>query len=311
MAVSSAPRTAAAPSSRDARAPGSGSRRRGAARVALLLLLPALVVLAVFFVVPALRLLWLSVTSPELGPGNYTALVTDDIAITVVLRTLGMAAVVTVVCLLVAYPYAYLMTIVSGRWRAVLLAVVLVPFWTSLMARTFAWVVLLQDNGVVNALLSAVGLGPVRLLGTTAGVTLAMAQVMLPFVVLPVYTSMRGIDRRLVNAALSLGARPVIAFLRIYLPLSFPGVAAGATLVMVLSLGFYVTPSLVGSPQQSMLAQFISVQVNQLVDFGAAGALAVALLVVTLVLVGGVQLLTRTRGTRAGAGAGVAGGGLV
>jgi putative spermidine/putrescine transport system permease protein len=311
MAVTSAPRTAPTAPSRGAPTLRPGGRRRAAARAVLLLVLPALVVLAVFFVVPALRLLWLSVTSPEPGLGNYTTLVTDDVVVTVVARTLGMAAIVTVVCLLVAYPYAYLMTIVSARWRAVLLGVVLIPFWTSLMARTFAWVVLLQDNGIVNKLLAAVGLGPVRLLGTTAGVTLAMAQVMLPFVVLPVYTAMRGIDRKLVNAALSLGARPVIAFLRIYLPLSFPGVAAGATLVMVLSLGFYVTPSLVGSPQQSMLAQFISVQVNQLVNFGAAGALAVALLVVTLVLVGGVQLLTRTKGTRRATGAGVAGGGLV
>ncbi|GAA4560603.1 ABC transporter permease [Pseudonocardia xishanensis] len=307
MAVSTPPRRASrAPADRGTAPPG---RRRGLLlRATLLLAVPAVVVLVVFFVVPALRLLWLSVTSPEPGLGNYAALATDDVSVTVVLRTLGMAAIVTVVCLLVAYPYAYLMTVVSGRWRAVLLAVVLVPFWTSLMARTFAWVVLLQDNGLVNTLLGAVGIAPVRMLGTTAGVTVAMAQVMLPFVVLPVYSTMRGIDRRLVDAALSLGARPFAAFARVYLPLSFPGVAAGATLVMVLSLGFYVTPSLVGSPQQSMLAQFISVQVNQLVNFGAAGALAVALLVVTLVLLGGVQLLTRTKGTRRAAGAGLAGG---
>jgi putative spermidine/putrescine transport system permease protein len=309
MAVTSTPSAATRSIHRGTSPPAVQSRRTWA-RIGLLLALPAVVVLVVFFVVPALRLLWLSVTSPEPGLGNYTAIVTDHVAVTVVLRTLGMAAIVTVVCLLFAYPYAYLMTIASGRWRAVLLGIVLIPFWTSLMARTFAWVVLLQDNGIVNALLSAMGLGPVRLLGTTAGVTLAMAQVMLPFMVLPVHTTMRGIDRRLVDAALSLGARPVIAFLRVYLPLSFPGVAAGATLVMVLSLGFYVTPSLVGSPQQSMLAQFISVQVNQLVNFGAAGALAVALLVITLVLVGGVQFVTRTKGIRGTTGAGMTGGAL-
>ncbi|GAA0932037.1 ABC transporter permease [Pseudonocardia zijingensis] len=277
-------------------APAAASRLRRAGRPLLLLALPAVVVLGVFFVVPALRLAWLSVSTPELGVGNYTGLATDGVVVTVVLRTLGMAAVVTVLCVLCAYPYAYLMTIVGPRWRAVLTALVLLPFWTSLMARTFAWVVLLQDTGVVNALLGAVGLGPMRLLGTTAGVTVAMAQVMLPFMVLPVYSAMRGIDRRLVDAAMGLGATPVVAFLRVYLPLSLRGVAAGATLVMVLSLGFYVTPSLVGSPQQSMLAQLISVQVNQLVDFGAAGALAVTLLVVTLVLVAGVQRLTRTGG---------------
>ncbi|WP_433802885.1 ABC transporter permease [Actinomycetospora sp. CA-084318] len=305
MTVTSPVAGAATSAPPEAPDPPPGRRPSPARRATLLLAVPALLVLLVFFVVPALRLLWLSVTTPEPGLGNYTALVGDEVTTTVVLRTLLMAAVVTVVCVVVAYPYAYLMTIVSGRWRGVLLAVVLVPFWTSLMARTFAWVVLLQDNGVVNQLLGAVGLRPVRLLGTTAGVTLAMAQVMLPFVVLPVYTAMRGIDRRLVDAALSLGARPITAFTRVYLPLSLPGVAAGATLVMVLSLGFYVTPSLVGSPKQSMLAQFISVQVNQLVNFGAAGALAVTLLVVTLVLLGGVRMLTRTRGTT---GAGIAGG---
>jgi putative spermidine/putrescine transport system permease protein len=293
VSVSSAGTTAAAP------APAAVSRTRRAGRTLLLLALPAVVVLGVFFVVPAVRLAWLSVSTPELGIGNYTGLATDGVVVTVVLRTLGMAAVVTVLCVLCAYPYAYLMTIVGPRWRAVLTALVLLPFWTSLMARTFAWVVLLQDTGVVNALLAAVGLGPTRLLGTTAGVSIAMAQVMLPFMVLPVYAAMRGIDRRLVDAAMGLGARPINAFLRVYLPLSLRGVAAGATLVMVLSLGFYVTPSLVGSPQQSMLAQLISVQVNQLLNFGAAGALAVTLLVVTLVLVAGVQRLTRTGGAPA------------
>jgi putative spermidine/putrescine transport system permease protein len=280
-------------------APPAATRVRRAGRPLLLLALPAVVVLGVFFVVPAIRLAWLSVSTPELGIGNYTGLATDGVVVTVVLRTLGMAAVVTVLCVLCAYPYAYLMTIVGPRWRAVLTALVLLPFWTSLMARTFAWVVLLQDTGVVNGLLATVGLGPTRLLGTTAGVSIAMAQVMLPFMVLPVYAAMRGIDRRLVDAAMGLGATPVAAFLRVYLPLSLRGVAAGATLVMVLSLGFYVTPSLVGSPQQSMLAQLISVQVNQLVNFGAAGALAVTLLVVTLVLVAGVQRLTRTGGAPA------------
>lgn len=293
VSVDSAGAPAAAP------APPASARVRRVGRPLLLLALPAVVVLGVFFVVPALRLAWLSVSTPELGVGNYTGLASDGVVVTVVLRTLGMAAVVTVLCVLCAYPYAYLMTIVGPRWRAVLTALVLLPFWTSLMARTFAWVVLLQDTGVVNALLAAVGLGPTRLLGTTAGVSIAMAQVMLPFMVLPVYAAMRGIDRRLVDAAMGLGARPINAFLRVYLPLSLRGVAAGATLVMVLSLGFYVTPSLVGSPQQSMLAQLISVQVNQLLNFGAAGALAVTLLVVTLVLVAGVQRLTRTGGAPA------------
>ncbi|GAB3474200.1 ABC transporter permease [Nocardiopsis coralliicola] len=307
MAVTSAP---PGPGRGAVRAQRHRPRRSAPARAAIwLLALPAITVLTVFFVVPALRLLWLSVTAPEPGLANYAAITGEGVALSVIQRTLVMALVVTAVCVLVAYPYAHLMTVATPRWRAVLLVVVLVPFWTSLMARTFAWVVLLQDGGAVQRTLAAAGLGEVRLLGTGAGVTLAMAQVMLPFVVLPLYTAMRSIDRRLVDAALSLGASPLQAFLRVYLPLSFPGVAAGATLVLVLSLGFYVTPSLVGSPQQSMLAQFISVQVNQIVDFGAAGALAVTLLIVTLLLLGAVRMATRTRGQSTGTvGASMAGG---
>ncbi len=263
----------------------------------LLLAVPAAAWLLAYFVVPAVRLLWTSFTEPDVGVGNYAA-IAEGASMTIIGRTLVMALVVAVVCTLIAYPYAYLMTIATPRWRAILIILVLVPFWTSLLARTFAWVVLLQDGGLVERAFAAVGIGPVQLLGTSIGVTLAMAQVMLPFMVLPLYNTMKGINRRLVDAALSLGASPLQAFLRVYLPLSFPGIAAGATLVLVLSLGFYVTPALVGSPQQSMLAQYISVQVNQLVNFGGAGALALALLLVTLVLLAVISLLTRTRGKR-------------
>ncbi|CAN5629584.1 ABC transporter permease [soil metagenome] len=268
---------------------------RGRRKAAVLLLaVPAGAWLLIYFVVPSLQLLWTSLTTPEPGLSNYTA-IADGAAVAIIVRTLVMAVVVAVVCALIAYPYAYLMTIATPRWRAVLLILVLVPFWTSLLARTFAWVVLLQDGGLVERAFAALGFGTVQLLGTPVGVTLAMAQVMLPFMVLPLYNTMRSINRRLIDAALSLGAHPVQAFLRVYLPLSFPGLAAGATLVLVLSLGFYVTPALVGSPQQSMLAQYIGVQVNELVNFGGAGALALTLLIVTLVLLAGVQLLTRRR----------------
>jgi putative spermidine/putrescine transport system permease protein len=275
------------------------SKRRSRVPVVLLLAIPAGAWLLVYFVVPSLRLLWTSLTKPETGFTNYTA-IADGAALTIIGRTLMMAVVVAVVCALIAYPYAYLMTIATQRWRAVLLILVLVPFWTSLLARTFAWVVLLQDGGLVERAFAAIGFGSVQLLGTPVGVTLAMAQVMLPFMVLPLYNTMRGINGRLVDAAMSLGAHPLQAFLRVYLPLSFPGLATGATLVLVLSLGFYVTPALVGSPQQSMLAQYIGVQVNELVNFGGAGALAVTLLVVTLVLLAAVALLTRRRGSHQG-----------
>ncbi len=271
----------------DNAAPGTSARaartRFRPGRVTLLVV-PALVVVLVVFAWPLAQLLWRSFTDPEPGLANYQELVTGGVALPILGRTLLMTVVVTSVCLALAYPYAHLMTLVSPRWRAILVAVVLVPFWTSLMARTFAWIVLLQDTGPINALLGALGLGPLPLIGTAAGVTIAMAQVMLPFMVLPLYSTMKGIDRRLVAAARSLGATPTVAFLRVYLPLSLPGVAAGTSLVSVLTLGFYVTPSLVGSPQQSMIAQYIAVRVQQMLEFGTGGALSLILLVVAFAL---------------------------
>jgi putative spermidine/putrescine transport system permease protein len=124
----------------------------------------------------------------------------------------------------------------------------------------------------------------VKLLGTATGVTLAMTQVLLPFMTLPLYATLRGIDRRLLDAALGLGARPVVAFVKVYLPLSLPGLVAGAAMVYILSLGFYVTPALVGSPGQSMMSQLIATRVQELLQFGGAGALSAVMLVVTLVL---------------------------
>lgn len=249
-----------------------------------LLVVPATAFVALVFLVPMIRLGWLSVTSPAPGAGNYVKIFGDGISVPIIWRTLRMAITVTVVTLLCGYPYAYLMTVVSARWRAVLLAIVLMPFWTSLMARNFAWVVLFQDNGPLHSALSAVGLGAVHPLGTATGVTIAMAQVMLPFMVLPLYSNLKSIDRRLLSAAQSLGARPIVAFGRVYVPLSLPGVAAGMTMVAILSLGFYITPALVGSPQQSMIAQLIASKVQQVLDFGGGGALSFVLLAVAVVL---------------------------
>lgn len=250
----------------------------------LLLVVPALVLLAVVFLWPLSSLLWRSVAVPELSLAKYQALLHDGISVTVLVRTLVMSTIVSVVTLLLAYPYAYAMTRVGPSARAVMLAVVLLPFWTSLMARTFAWLVLLQDTGVVNQMLGALGLGPLHLIRNTTGVTLGMTQVLLPFMVLPLYSTMSRIDSRLMAAAVSLGAPPRRAFRRVYLPLSMPGVVAGVTLVFIMALGFYVTPQILGSPQQAMISQLIAVRVDRLLDFSGAGALSAVLIVVTLVL---------------------------
>ncbi|MEU7873759.1 ABC transporter permease subunit [Dactylosporangium sp. NPDC049140] len=265
--------------------PGPG--RAGRARSSgWRLLAPALIALALLFVLPLATLVVDSFTEPETGLGNYASLFTDGYTIRVLGRTLLIALIVSVIGLLLAYPYAYAMTLVGPTMRGVLITVVLVPFWTSMLARNFAWLVLLQDGGVVQDLLRPFGLGDVRLLGTSLAVGISMTQVLLPFLVLPMYSAMSQIDSSLVAAGQSLGAPRARAFRRIYLPLSAPGVVAGMSLVFVLSLGFYVTPALLGSNRNAMIAQVINVRAKELLDFGGAGAMGMLLLVVTLVVLG-------------------------
>lgn len=258
--------------------------RRRAVRGPAAFVLPALALLLVVMVWPLVQLLYRSIMTPAFSLEKYQQLFTDGVSVTILTRTVVMSAVVTVVTLLLAYPYAYAMTKVSARTRAVLMALVLLPFWTSLMARTFAWLVLLQDTGVVNSMLSAVGVGPLSLIRNATGVTIGMTQVLLPFMVLPLYSTMSKIDRRLMTAAVSLGAPSHVAFRRVWLPLSMPGVVAGTTLVFIMSLGFYITPQILGSPQQAMISQLIATKIDRLLDFGSAGALSAVLIVITLVL---------------------------
>ncbi|GAA3934643.1 ABC transporter permease subunit [Actinoplanes auranticolor] len=269
-------------------APATG--RPGPARTARkrpsgwLFLAPALLALVVLFVLPLAGLVVDSFTEPETGLGNYASLFTDGYTIRVLGRTLVIALIVSVIGALLAYPYAYAMTLAGPTMRALLVTIVLIPFWTSMLARNFAWLVLLQDGGVVQKILTPVGLGDVRLLGTPIAVGISMTQVLLPFLVLPMYSAMSQIDGRLVAAGQSLGAPRSRAFRRIYLPLSAPGVVAGMSLVFVLALGFYVTPALLGSTRSAMIAQVINVRARELLDFGGAGAMGMFLLVVTLVV---------------------------
>lgn len=250
---------------------------------------PALILVVGAFLYPLALLVWRSFSEPTLGLQTYASVLGDPVTLTILLRTLRMSLTVTVVTLLLGYPYAYVMTLVGPRARAIMLALVLLPFWTSLMARTFAWVVLLQEGGPLSQVMHALHLDTTQLKGTTAGVTIGMAQVLLPFMVLPLYTGMKGIDRNLVAAAENMGARPTTAFRLVYLPLSLPGVVAGMTLVLVLALGFYITPVLLGSPQQAMISQLIAQKVNPLLDFPAAGALSLILLAVALGLLAAVS----------------------
>jgi len=210
---------------------------------------------------------------------------------TLFLRTLWIAALVTLICIVLAYPVAATLAALPERLAGYGLLLVLVPFWTSVLVRTTAWFVLLQREGPLNAAAVALGLieHPLQMIGTRFAVILAMVHVLLPFAILPAYAVMRRLDPALPKAAASLGAGPLARFLRVHLPLSFPGVAAGGAMVFLLAVGFYITPALVGGPRDQMVASFIAFFISQTPNWGMAAALSVLLLAMT----GAVTLLVR------------------
>jgi len=201
-------------------------------------------------------------------------------------RTFWISLVVTVVCLVLGYPIAYLLAGLPTRVSNFLMILVLLPFWTSLLVRTTAWIVLLQPEGLVNDL--AVFLGLIRqrvpLVHNRTGVYVAMVHILLPFMVLPMFSVMKGISPWHMRAAASLGAGPLLAFWKVYLPQSMPGVAAGSLLVFILALGYYITPALVGGANDQMLSYFVAFFTNQTLNWGMAAALSVILLNVVLVM---------------------------
>lgn len=251
-----------------------------------LLVAPVVIYLAVFYLLPLWRIVRESfVVDGRFSAAHYLDFFATPAYVSILVRTIVMALAATLICGLIAYPYAYLMTLVSKRTRGMLMALVLVPFWTSMLARTYAWLVLLQDNGPIQAVLNPLGV-KFPLLRSTTGVLIGMVQILLPFMVLPFYNTMASIDRRLLYAAGTLGANRVSAFLKIYLPLSMPGVLSGSVIVYVISLGFYVTPAILGSPQTSLLSQLIVQEMSQRLAWGSAGAMSVILIVLTLLFLG-------------------------
>jgi putative spermidine/putrescine transport system permease protein len=204
----------------------------------------------------------------------------------VILRSLSVALTVTIAALILAYPMSYLFASLRPMLAAALLLLVLLPFWTSTLVRTAAWLVLLQREGLVNSTLLGVGLigAPLPLIFNRFGVVIALTQVLLPYMVLTLYSVMRGIDGRYVRAAHSLGASPWQAFTRIYLPLTVSGVGAGCLLVFILAIGSYVTPALIGGRHDQMLSYYIAFNINQTVNWGLSAALSVMLVAVVFAL---------------------------
>jgi ABC-type spermidine/putrescine transport system permease subunit I len=270
-------------------------RARSSWEQGLALLGPALVLLLAVYLYPLARLLVLSLTGGDgaLGFGAYRRFLESSVYVGVLLRTFRISLVVTVVCLVVAYPVSLVLSRAGSLTLRVLMVFVLLPLWTSILVRTYAWMVLLQANGVVNNLLRRLNVidEPLRLMYNETGVVIGMAQVLLPFAILPVYASLRNIDPRLTAAARIMGAGPWRRFLSVTLPLSLPGVAAAGLLVFVQALGFFITPALLGGSRVITLAMVIETQVVDLLDWGLASAVAMVLLVVTVILVVGYDRL--------------------
>jgi putative spermidine/putrescine transport system permease protein len=265
-------------------APTLAAERRETRRH-LLLLLPALVILGAFFVYPLFGILLRSIYKNGYTLESYRQVVRTSVYLTVIGLTFRTAALVTVMTLLLGYPLAYVLATVRPRVARVLIVIVVLPFLTSIIVRTYAWMVLLGSNGVVNQYLVALGLttAPLKLLYNQAGVILGMTYVLLPFMVLTLASVMRGIDPALVRAAHSLGASRWQAFRRVFLPLSAPGIAGGTLLVFILSLGFFITPALMGGPSDVMIAMLIEREVEFTLNWSFASTLAVILLALTLV----------------------------
>ncbi|TYB85787.1 iron ABC transporter permease [Oceaniovalibus sp. ACAM 378] len=257
------------------------SRNRGM----LMLMAPIVAFLALFFAWPVVLVLGNSFGGDGGPIGEYIEFFTSNTYVRIVFRTIFVALLVTALCLLIGYPYAYLMVRTKGKMLAFLTGVVLLSFFTSVMVRSFAWIVMLQRNGIIDRIAQWLGFDGLVLRGSTTGVTIAMVQVMLPFMIFPLYSAMAGIDTRLERASTSLGATKWTTFRDIWFPLSMPGVIGGSVIVFVTSLGFYVIPGLVGSPSNQLLSHLIYSLINTVLNVPLASAASVVMLLIALLVV--------------------------
>ena len=288
--------TQLAQASREAQSARFARLRRQEQWRLFVLLIPALVFLIAFYGYPVASMLLRSVSEPAWGWQNFQPMTevrsTVEVLgvslpmnayIRVFWITLQIAIIVTLCTLMLGYPVAYALSSVSASRANLLMILVLIPFWTSILVRSYAWMVLLGQEGIINQVLIVSGVlsQPMQLLNTRLAVYLGMVHILLPFMILPLYAVMRGIDRNLLRAAGNLGGPPAAVFRRIFLPLSLPGIAAGCLLVFILSLGFYITPALLGGQRDIMVSMLIQQQVSQL-NWGFGAALALVLLVLAL-----------------------------
>jgi putative spermidine/putrescine transport system permease protein len=251
-----------------------------------LLILPAFLLMSAFYVAPILQVLAISFTDPQPGLQNYERLFTSDSVQRVVVTTLRICGITTLLALLLGYVLAYRIALASDRARRWWILVVLVPLWISVLVRAFAWVTLLRRQGLVNGALLEAGIvaEPLQLVWNEFGIVVGMVHYMVPYAVLPMLASMREIDPRLTAAARGLGASPFTVFRRVFLPLSLPGLIAAGVLVFIFSLGFYITPAILGGGKTLMVAEWIGLQILDLIRWGLGTMMATVLVVAILVM---------------------------
>lgn len=247
---------------------------------------PAILVIAIVVLVPVGWLFYLSFVGSdgEFSLEHYKKMIEYKSYARVFMTTFQVSLLTTLICILLGYPLAYFLAHLPGRWTGLFMLAVLLPFWTSLLVRTYAWLVLLQRKGLLNDLAMQIGLwdSPIKLVHNMTGTLIGMAHIMLPFLVLPLYGAMKKIEPDMMHAASNLGASPIRSFWNVYFPLSVSGLVAGALIVFVLCLGFYVTPAVLGGGRVVMVATQITAILEYRFDWGAASALGVVLLMATI-----------------------------
>lgn len=250
------------------------------------LVLPLLLLVVLLFILPIIQVLWVSFAEPTLGLQNY-ALIQSSSGIQAALwNTARIVSLTTAISICLGYLVAYVLVHASARQFRWMMICVLVPFWVSVLVRAFAWLTLLHANGLVNRALIWTGIvgEPLALVRNELGVVIGMVHYMLPYAILPLYAGMKGIDTRLVSAARGLGAGPFEAFVRVFLPLSLPGLFGAALLVLIFSLGFFITPIILGGGKTMMIAELISVQILNTANWGVGTMLASVLLISVFLL---------------------------
>jgi putative spermidine/putrescine transport system permease protein len=276
--------------------PQRGRSARAERHIYRLLIAPAFLLLLAFYVFPVARVLWISVSEPKPGLGNYAELASNSV-LRVVGTTAEICALTTTVTVLLAYVVAYAITRSGPRLRRLMLLGVVLPLWISVLVRSFAWFALLRRQGVVNTALLQLGIidQPLALMWNTLGVTIGMVHYMLPYGILPLLANMRQIDPAFTAAARGLGAGPFEAFRRVFLPLSLPGIVASSVLVFIFSLGFYVTPVLLGGGKVVMVTEYISNEIMVVLQWGTGTMLATTLVAAVLLLLAALSRVVNVR----------------